>query len=236
MTSIVDLDAIIQNNGTAREHERLTVEVHQDGSRFGADLVYKEDSGFELWLGSLEDALNLGALRQNRINGILNCAVEESRGECACRQGGGGGRRIRSHARGPSAMKSSDCASGELDRDQIWALASFDPEWYSIMVKEDVAFLGIAACDEPSYPMDEHLPEIIDFLKQCRAEGRRVLVHCIQGINRSSMALVAFLCANLEMKLEDAVDLASKRRGFILSNVSFLEQLARSFGSRETTI
>jgi len=235
MTSIVDLDAIIQTNGATREHERLEVEVHQD-ARFGADLVYKEASGFELWLGSLEDALNLGALRQNNINGILNCAVEESRGEAACRQGGGGGRRSRSHARGPSAMKSSDIASGEMDRDQIWALASFDAEWYSLMVKEDVAFLGIAANDVPGYAMDAHIPEILAFLTQCREEGRRVLVHCIAGINRSSMALVSFLCANLDMKVEDAVDLTSKRRGFILSNVSFLEQLARSFGSRETTI
>jgi len=180
--------------------------------------------------------LNLGALRQHNINAILNCALEESRGEAACRQsGGGGGRRIRSHARGPSAMKSSDCG-GDLDRDQVWALASFDAEWYSIMVREDVAYLGFAAQDEPGYAMDSHIPDTLAFLAQCREEGRRVLVHCIMGINRSSMALVSFLCANLEMKLEDAVDLTSRKRGFILSNVSFLEQLARSYGARETTI
>jgi hypothetical protein len=234
MTCIEDLDALIQKNGTARDQERLEVDIHQE-ARFGADLIYREAGGFELWLGSLEDALNLRALRQNKINAILNCALEESRSEVACRQSGGvGGRRSRSHARGPSAMQSSDCSSGELDRDKIWELASFDPDWYSLMVGEDVAYCGFAARDEPGYDMVEHVPEALAFLQKCREEGRRVVVHCIAGINRSSMALVSFLCANLHMKLEDAVDLTSKGRGFILSNMSFLEQLSRSYG--EATI
>lgn len=119
-----------------------------------------------------------------------------------------------------------------LDRDQIKAIASFDSDWYSLMLNSDVAYLGIAANDEPGYAMDDHFGETMEFLEQCRGEGRRVLVHCVAGINRSSTALIAFLCASLGMQLEEAVELTSKRRGYILSNSSFLEQLVESFGER----
>jgi protein-tyrosine phosphatase len=107
------------------------------------------------------------------------------------------------------------------------------------MLNRDVAFLGIAANDEPGYAMDDHFGETMEFLDQCRVEGRRVLVHCVAGINRSSTALIAFLCASLQMDLEDAVELTSRQRGSILSNSSFLEQLVESFGeapARKQTI
>merc|ERR1712150_286737 len=86
------------------------------------------------------------------------------------------------------------------------------------------------ARDEAGYPMGEHFTEITEFLNNCRSECRKVLIHCIMGINRSSTALVAFLCGGLSMSLEDAVSLTSQRRGHILSNDSFLDQLITVWG------
>lgn len=236
----VELENIIRQNGGHRERKRLE-EAQQDqpceqpGALFAADLVLQEESGFELWLGSLEDALSLEALERHKIDGILNCALAECQLECACSRPSGAGRR-RSHARGPSAMNGGDFQASvavdgcrRLDRDQIRALASFDADWYSTILGRDVDYLGIDAVDEPGYPMDAHFQETLDFLARCREEGRRVLVHCVQGINRSSAALVAFLCHDLCMQLADAVELTAKRRGHILSNESFLAQLVERF-------
>jgi hypothetical protein len=231
-TRSIELESIIDKNGLVRDQERFE---NTQGAAFGADLIYQEDNGFQLWLGSLEDALSFESLEQCNISGILNCALADCRLECACSRPSAAGRR-RCHARGPSAMQGGEfkCSTSvdgcpRLDRDQIKAVASFDSDWYSLMLNSDVSYLGIAANDEAGYAMDDHFVETMEFLEKCRGEGRRVLVHCVMGINRSSTALIAFLCASLQMPLEDAVELTSRRRGYILSNSSFLEQLVKSF-------
>lgn len=205
-------------------------------SDFSADLITGEDGGFEIWLGSLDDALCLSSLRERGIGALLNCAVEECERECAAHRGFGG--RRRAHARGVSAMDGGYCpanGAATMDRDQIRAVALFDSEWYTSMLGRDTSFLGIAADDVDGYNIERHFAEARAFLGKCRQEGRKVLVHCIMGINRSSAALVAFLCGELGMSLEEAIDLISKHRGHVLSNNSFLKQLITTYGHQSAT-
>jgi len=234
------LTDLIQENGGLRDEERCS-QWSQQGSEtrnFGADLILREESGFELWLGSLDDALNLEALHTQRINAFLNCASQECYRECEpFRMPVRGGRR-RSHARGASASQDKDlftCASAvegckTLAADQIKAVACFDEEWYSDTLGYSTAYCSIDANDSDGYPMDQHFPEIASFLQVCRQERRRVLVHCIMGVNRSSAALAAFLCEGLGFDLEEAIITVSKQRGLILSNKSFVDQLVAKYG------
>merc|ERR1711879_957593 len=111
-----------------------------------------------------------------------------------------------------------------LGKDQIWSVASFDAGWYSDMLGCDMAFHAIAAADEEGYSIGDHFAETNAFLSRCRSEGRRGLGHCVMGINRAPTAVIAFLCDVLGMGLRDAVELASSRRGYILSNGSFIDQ------------
>merc|ERR1719440_406186 len=248
---LVDL---IQQNGAIREDQRCG-EIEElrrqamtesggassSGKSFSADLVYKEEaSDFELWLGCLEDALSLEGLRERGVSAILNCAVEECRRECAtfrCESTPDvpvRGRR-RTHARGASLANDGEAAASRrnLPLDVLRSLVEFNGFWYSEMCDCDMAYLGLAAADEDGYRMDNHFEEVQEFLDECRQEGRKVLVHCIMGINRSSVALVSFLCRGVGMELSEAVALASKQRGFILSNNSFLDQLIEHFGKKE---
>eukprot|EP00401_Gymnodinium_catenatum_P078949 CAMPEP_0117493566 /NCGR_PEP_ID=MMETSP0784-20121206/19163_1 /TAXON_ID=39447 /ORGANISM="" /LENGTH=320 /DNA_ID=CAMNT_0005288421 /DNA_START=111 /DNA_END=1073 /DNA_ORIENTATION=- len=243
--STSQLAAVIRDNSLVRDELRysrptaddLAEDLAESDTSFSADLVLQEENGFELWLGSMDDALCFDGLKKRGIDGFLNCALEECDQECAVfrAQSSGRGRR-RCHARGPSAQTDGvqigrmmdGCRS--LSRDQVRALAAFDGGWYSIMLGCDIAFLGIAADDEPDYEMTKHFSEATEFLLQCRKEGRKVLVHCVMGINRSATAAVAFLCGGLGMSLEEAVNLASQHRGHILSNESFLRQLVESYG------
>lgn len=229
------LEQRIVQSSEVRESEGLASSEsassgYRASSSFAAALVLKEGA-FELWLGSLEDALSLEQLAERRVDALLNCALDECRVESACERGPRGAGRRRSHARGPSLWeeREGDGVRG-LDRDQIKALANFDADWYSAGLGYDVTFLGVAARDEDGYPLDTHYAEMSAFLQRCRADGRKVLVHCIMGINRSAAAVVAFLCLGLGKPLEDAIDLVARRRGPVLSNVTFLGQLVRHFG------
>jgi len=240
------LATLILESGNLREYERATVPARPADTSlapdFCADLVWRDEcTGFELWLGSLEDSLALGALCDKTVNAVVNCAAEECRKECACFAPIGIARRSRSHARGASGLEaahSSSAVHGDaadacrtLHIEQIKALAKFDAEWYSGMLGHDVGYVAIDAADEHGYRMDQHFDSIVRALTDYRQEGRRVLVHCVMGVNRSAAALVAFLCSGVGMSLEDAVALIAQKRGFVLSNVSFLEQLVQSFGN-----
>lgn len=254
---LVDL---IQLNGAIREDRRCeeieelqrarevkgieaSAAPKSTGSRhvgFCADLVFhEEETGFELWLGGLDDALSLEGLCERNITGILNCAVEECRKECVPfrpREAESSqvprGRR-RTHARGASLADDGGAAvtRRNLPNEVLRGLAEFNGCWYSEMMDVDMSYYELAAADEDGYRMDDHFEEAAFFLEECRQEGRKVLVHCIMGINRSSVALVSFLCSGIGMDLAEAVALAAKQRGYILSNNSFLDQLVEHFGA-----
>ncbi|OLP99129.1 Copia protein [Symbiodinium microadriaticum] len=141
----------------AEEPDRLT-----GFSSFTADLVLKEDaSGFELWIGSLEDALNLRALRDRGIDAVLNCAVRDCEAEIACFKPHRCQRRARAHTRNASMGMEAKLGASWLGlrRDQIWSLASFDADWYSDVLELDVVYEGLPAKDEVGYDMRGHCQE-----------------------------------------------------------------------------
>lgn len=191
---------------------------------------------FELWLGSLEDALSLRRLVDNGINAILNCALESCETEIAPFKPVGRGR-PRSHTRSMSLSdEGDDTGRGllHLHRDQVWSQAEFDGFWYSEALGYDVAYHAFSAEDEASYDVRQHFDEATAFLDNCRREGRRTLVHCVMGLNRAPAAATAFLCQGLGYALEDSIDLVSRHRGLVLSNGGFLNTLVATYGSKRT--
>eukprot|EP00930_Biecheleria_cincta_P001648 TRINITY_DN102784_c0_g1_i1.p1 TRINITY_DN102784_c0_g1~~TRINITY_DN102784_c0_g1_i1.p1 ORF type:complete len:299 (-),score=77.87 TRINITY_DN102784_c0_g1_i1:147-986(-) len=259
------LQALVQENGSRREELRVRQQREEAAARqqmqeafqeagyaagssseppripsagtvFTADLVLREeDTGFELWLGGLEDALNLRALRDLGISAVLNCALADCEAEIACFRPTRRGGRARSHTRNVSMQEGGSLDHGwmGLHRDQIWSLASFDGDWYSDVLECEVAYEAFLARDEAGYDMRDHCPEISKFLCECRKSGRKVLVHCVMGINRSAFATVAFLAGAMGMSLKAAVALAAEKRGCVLSNDTFVDQLISSFATKE---
>lgn len=193
---------------------------------FGADCILRDANGFELWLGSLDDALNLEGLRTHGISAILNTALVESQQECAPFKKRALCGRQRLIARGLSIDVCDE--EDSLPRDQVRTFAEFNAEWYSEVLGVDARFCGIAADDVDGYCMSEHFAEATSFLTKMQSMGRKVLLHCIMGVNRSAALAVAYLC-NCGVTLDIAVTTVASRRGHILSNDSFLQQLLSHF-------
>lgn len=222
-------------NGVAREAQLAAPPPSASAEPFGADLIVSDGQGFELWLGSLEDALCQQTLQQKGITGFLNCATAECVGDCAVYRERGF-RRGRTHARGLSLLAESEDTESSgprpIDRDQVRSVVEFDSEWYSEMLGTETAYHSFSAEDKDGYEIDSHFEETFAFLRRCQEERRKVLVHCVMGINRSAAVLVAYLCQELGFSLEQAVGLASERHGHILSNGSFLRLLTERFGQQ----
>lgn len=202
--------------------------------------VGSNGEAFELWLGSFEDALNLRRLVDNNINAVLNCALDDCEAELAPFRPVGRGR-PRSHTRNTSlsdeelgGLAQPNASNGmlALHRDQVWAEAALNEDWYSEALGYDVAYHSFSAADETEYDLHQHFEEANTFLEKCRREGRRVFVHCVMGLNRAPATSIAFLCQSLGYPLEDAVDVVSRNRGLVLSNQGFLDSLVAAYGSK----
>lgn len=94
----------------------------------------------------------------------------------------------------------------------------FSADWYEAQLNlERMDYLLLDADDHPQYPILCHFEECHEFLRRCRTAGRKVLIHCVAGQNRSATLCTAFLMqealdATGPLSLDAAVHLISSRR------------------------
>ena len=160
----------------------------------------------DLWLGSASDAMFPAALKRANLEAIVNMAS----GQCADIQ------RIERIAGNGSQ----------------WERVEFDRSWYASHVHPGFKFLAIPAEDHPRYSIEKVFDTVYDFINEIiytKADsGQRrvsILIHCVQGLNRSAAVCAAFLMRKRSMTALEAVEsIASKRPG-VLSNRAFVKRL-----------
>lgn len=89
-----------------------------------------------------------------------------------------------------------------------------------------IEFLGIEALDVAVYPLFQHFYSASEFIERALNEGGKVLVHCGEGISRSSTLVIAYLMIKRSFRVQDAVRQVVKHRN-ILPNQGFLLQLCQ---------
>ena len=157
-----------------------------------------------IYLGGVSEAMYPSALMDRGIVGIINMA----------------GRQCKDFQRMEKAMAS--------DSDRVvsqWERVEFSREWYGRVtgVGDEFHYCVIDAEDHPRYRMRDHFDECCDFIELMK--GKPVLVHCVQGLNRSAAVVVAYLLRSTRRGLEFIINDISKKRMKILSNRSFLKEL-----------
>eukprot|EP00668_Euglena_longa_P046414 GGOE01062099.1.p1 GENE.GGOE01062099.1~~GGOE01062099.1.p1 ORF type:complete len:569 (-),score=118.23 GGOE01062099.1:242-1948(-) len=73
--------------------------------------------------------------------------------------------------------------------------------------------------------LGQHLDEAYQTIEQARLMGRKILVHCFAGINRSATLCIAYLMVHLRWPLLAAVRHVYQARPIILSNRGFMAEL-----------
>lgn len=87
-------------------------------------------------------------------------------------------------------------------------------------------YLEIRALDAPSYPILSHLADAVPFLERHRRAGRRVLISCHQGINRSATIAAAYLSALTNTPMPEIIEGMRAKRP-VLQNDAFVGALLK---------
>jgi len=94
-----------------------------------------------------------------------------------------------------------------------------------------IKFMGVRAQDNQQFDLSAHFQEAADFIHQGLARNAatgsgKVLVHCVQGISRSTSLLCAYLMIKQGLSAEQSLTTIRLKRE-VLPNHGFLKQLCQ---------
>ncbi|XP_075504730.1 protein-tyrosine-phosphatase MKP1-like isoform X1 [Primulina tabacum] len=95
------------------------------------------------------------------------------------------------------------------------------PEYF----KKELVYKTLWLHDCPSEDITSILYDVFDYFEDVREQGKRVLVHCCQGVSRSNSLVIAYLMWKEGMSFDDAFQHVKAARGVTDPNVGFACQL-----------
>ncbi|KAF3796811.1 Protein-tyrosine-phosphatase [Nymphaea thermarum] len=95
------------------------------------------------------------------------------------------------------------------------------PEYF----KSDLVYKTLWLHDSPSEDITSILYDVFDYFEDVREQGGRVLVHCCQGVSRSTSLVIAYLMWREGQSFDDAFQYVKAARGITNPNMGFACQL-----------
>lgn len=95
------------------------------------------------------------------------------------------------------------------------------PEYF----KNDLVYKTLWLQDSPSEDITSILYDVFDYFEDVREQGGRVLVHCCQGVSRSTSLVIAYVMWRDGQSFEDAFQYVKGARGVTNPNMGFACQL-----------
>ena len=88
-----------------------------------------------------------------------------------------------------------------------------------------ITYHRLAAIDTIRQVMDDHWENANEILKDCKANGKRVLVHCAKGASRSASCILYYLVKEEGYSVDQALSYLQKCRSVVNPNHGFMKQL-----------
>lgn len=88
-----------------------------------------------------------------------------------------------------------------------------------------ISHLNVEVRDDGTDRISKFFDDCCDFIAEKRKSGVSVLVHCAAGISRSATIVIAYLMKKKGYSMKGACDLTSSKRGIVMPNPGFLQQL-----------
>ncbi|XP_058735762.1 protein-tyrosine-phosphatase MKP1-like [Vicia villosa] len=95
------------------------------------------------------------------------------------------------------------------------------PEYF----RSDFVYKTLWLRDSPTEDIMSILYDVFDYFEDVRVQGGRVLVHCCQGVSRSTSLVIAYVMWREGQSFEDAFHYVKNARGVTNPNMGFASQL-----------
>eukprot|EP00960_Hanusia_phi_P011234 328637-Hanusia_phi.AAC.5 len=92
---------------------------------------------------------------------------------------------------------------------------------------ESFTYMSIYINDAPSEDISCHIYNAIHFIDKARREGKKILVHCTQGVSRSCSICIAYTMLREKISYDEAFQRLKLKRGICNPNAGFCSQLVR---------
>ncbi|KAF9034344.1 protein-tyrosine phosphatase-like protein [Panaeolus papilionaceus] len=100
-----------------------------------------------------------------------------------------------------------------------------DVPWLPITEKDGFNCYQIKIDDSPNEDLRPHLEAVCNHIDRALKSGKNVLVHCQQGVSRSTSIVIAYLIRNYGMTYDAAYALVLRKRPCIKPNSGFVRAL-----------
>lgn len=97
----------------------------------------------------------------------------------------------------------------------------------------DFKYLNLYLRDQANENIECCFYTSFDFIEEAKKQGGRVLVHCVQGISRSTTIILSYLILSQRITYEEALKYTESKREIVNPNVGFSIQ-AQDFYTRIT--
>ncbi|XP_016370119.1 dual specificity phosphatase DUPD1-like [Sinocyclocheilus rhinocerous] len=107
-------------------------------------------------------------------------------------------------------------------KEDLLGKANIGVKYYKGM---NISYYGVTVTDDHLFDISKYFYQAAKFIHKARSNTEsKVLVHCLDGVRRSSTLVLAYLMIHHDMMMEDAMDHVIKVRR-IRPNMGFLKQL-----------
>jgi len=111
-----------------------------------------------------------------------------------------------------------------LERKKINCIINACTEVGNYFPKE-IEYLNIQLEDLTDQNILDKIEEAVEFLVRAKEEGKKVLVHCVQGASRSASIIIAYYMKVRGYTLKEAYNFVNLKRKIVRPNPGFIQQL-----------
>jgi len=117
------------------------------------------------------------------------------------------------------------CDYLKLRENQITDIINCSPFNCPNTFKEDFNYFNFELCDSQDFDLWDPMNAIIKLIQELKSDGRKILIHCYQGISRAPSIAIGYLIQCEDRNVDDAIKHVKSTYMKADPNVGFMIQL-----------
>ncbi len=94
---------------------------------------------------------------------------------------------------------------------------------------KEFTYFNFEICDSPSFELVDPMNSIVKLIQKLKSSGKKILIHCYQGISRAPSIAIGYLISCEDKNVEDAIKCVKRNYMKAEPNLGFMIQLEQYY-------